>query len=514
MGRHKADGLFCPFALHKARGYQLFDDGGAGGGRSQPLSFRFFRHIFLSGSLHSGKQRVLGEVLGRRGLALLYGGFGAIQYLPLRQLRQRGVLLFLREILLPAGIKDGFALGGELGAAALQRNCGFRIAVCIADRPEKLPCHKAQNLALAQRQDGGIRLARAGGRKDSVVVADLFTVADLSCVHTPRRVCFADNGGHGCKLRHGGFQIVGEEAAVRAGVGAELFLVEGLQVVKRLLCGVAEAAVGLPLERGQVVEPGRVLRLFRALHRPDRDRLTGAGGGEGVRSFFVPKLFGHGGKAAAAEAHGVKGFRAERPDLRLPLDDERQRRGQDAPYVEGAVVQHRKEPCGVDAHQPVRAGAAEGGLIQPVIFTPRTQLRKALFDGGVLHGGDPQPLHGLCAARHVVDGAEDKLPLAPRVAGVDDLGHVLPAHEVPQQLELFGFVRSQREAPACGQDGQIVIAPLGVLFIVHIRARQLRQMPIAPAHKVAASRKIAVVAFGRAQHGGDGLGDGGLFRDH
>ena len=178
------------------------------------------------------------------------------------------------------------------------------------------------------------------------------------------------------------------------------------------------------------------------------------------------------------------------------------------------MVQHRKEPCGVDAHQPVRAGAAEGRLIQPVIFTPRTQLRKALFDGGVLHGGDPQPLHGLCAARHVVDGAEDKLPLAPCVAGVDHLAHILPAHEVPEQLELFGFVRSQGIAPACGQDGQIVIAPLGVLFIVHIRAGKLRQMSEAPAYKVAASRKIAVVAFGRAQHGGDGLGDGGLFRNH
>ena len=152
--------------------------------------------------------------------------------------------------------------------------------------------------------------------------------------------------------------------------------------------------------------------------------------------------------------------------------------------------------------------------MQSVVFPSRTKVRKALSDGLVLHGGDPKPLHGLCAACHVVDGAEDKLPLAPRVAGVDDLGHVLPAHEIPQQLELFCFVRFQREAPACGQDGQIVIAPLGVLFIVHIRARQLRQMPEAPAYKVAVSRKIAVVAFGRAQHGGDGLGDGGLFRDH
>ena len=347
-----------------------------------------------------------------------------------------------------------------------------------------------------------------------MVVADLFAVAYLPCVHALRCGGFADGGSNGCKLRHGGFQIVGEEAAVRAGIGTELLFIERLQVVEGLLGGVAEAAVGLPLERGQVVEPGRVLRFFRALHRPDRDRLTGAGGGEGVRSFFVSELFRHGGKAAAAEAHGVKGFRAKGGDLRLPLDDERQRRGQDAPHVEGAVVQHRKEPCGVDAHQPVRAGAAEGGLVQPVIFTPRTQLRKALFDGLVLHGGDPKPLHGLCAARQIVDGAEDKLPLAPRVAGVDHLAHVLPAHEVPQQLELFGFVRFQREVPACGQDGQIVIAPLGVLFIVHIRARQLRQMPVAPAYKVAVSRKIAVVAFGRAQHGGDGLGDGGLFRDH
>ena len=347
-----------------------------------------------------------------------------------------------------------------------------------------------------------------------MVVADLAAVADLPCVHTPRRGGFTDGGGNGCKLRHRGFQIVGEEAAVRAGIGAELLFIECLQIVKRLLCGIAEAAVGLPLERGQVVELRRFLRFLCALHRLDRNRLTGAGGGKSVRLRFLFELFGHGGRIAAAKVHCVKGFRAERPDLRLPLDDERQRGRHDAPHVQSAVVEYGKQARGVDAHQPVRAGAAEGGLVQPVIFPSRTKVRKALSDGLVLHGGDPQPLHGFRAARHVVDGAEDKLPLAPRVAGVDHLAHVLPAHEVPQQLELFGFVRFQREVPACGQDGQIVIAPLGVLFIVHIRARQLRQMPEAPAYKVAVSRKIAVVAFGRAQHGGDGLGDGGLFRDH
>ena len=347
-----------------------------------------------------------------------------------------------------------------------------------------------------------------------MVVADLAAVADLPCVHALRRGGFADGGSNGHKLRHRGFQIISEEAAVRAGIGAELLFIEGLQVVKRLLCGIAQRAVGIPLERGQVVEQRRFLRFLRALHRPDRYRLTGAGGGEGVRLRFLFELFGHGGKIAAAKIYRVKGFRAERPDLRLPLDDERQRGRHDAPNIQGTVVEDGKQARGVDAHQPVRAGAAEGGLMQPVVIPSWTKVRKALSDGLVLHGGDPKPLHGFRAARHVVDGAEDKLPLAPCVAGVDDLGYVLPAHEVPQQLELFGFVRFQREAPVCGQDGQIVIAPLGVLFIVHIRARQLRQMPEAPAYKVAASRKIAVVAFGRAQHGGDGLGDGGLFRNH
>ena len=337
-----------------------------------------------------------------------------------------------------------------------------------------------------------------------MVVADLAAVADLSCVHTLRRGCFADNGSNGHKLRHRGFQIISEEAAVRAGIGAELLFIEGLQIVQRLLGGIAQRAVGFSLEGGQVVEQRRFLRFLRALHRIDRDRLTGAGGGKGVRLRFLFELFGHGGKIAAAKVHCVKDFRAERPDLRLPLDDERQRGRHDAPHVEGAVVQHRKEPCGVDAHQPVRAGAAKGGLVQPVVFPPRTKVCKALSDGLVLHGGDPQPLHGLCAARHIVNGAEDKLPLAPRVAGVDHLAHILPAHEVPQQLELPGFVRFQGIAPACGEDGQVVIPPFCVLFIVHVRVGKLRQMSIAPAYNAAVSRKIPVVPLPCAQHGGEG----------
>ena len=63
------------------------------------------------------------------------------------------------------------------------------------------------------------------------------------------------------------------------------------------------------------------------------------------------------------------------------------------------------------------------------------------------------------------------------------------------------------------EDGELQQIPVDVNYY-SFSVRQLRQMPEAPAYKVAVSRKIAVVAFGRAQHGGDGLGDGGLFRNH
>ena len=39
-------------ALHKAHLHQLFQNRGAGGGRTQPLAFCVFRHILGSGPLH------------------------------------------------------------------------------------------------------------------------------------------------------------------------------------------------------------------------------------------------------------------------------------------------------------------------------------------------------------------------------------------------------------------------------------------------------------------------------
>ena len=41
------------------------------------------------------------------------------------------------------------------------------------------------------------------------------------------------------------------------------------------------------------------------------------------------------------------------------------------------MVQHRKQPGGVDTHQPVGLGPAEGRLVQPVIVRAGAQVCKA-----------------------------------------------------------------------------------------------------------------------------------------
>ena len=58
---------------------------------------------------------------------------------------------------------------------------------------------------------------------------------------------------------------MGQEPAVCTRIGQQLFLIQGLRVFQRLLGGIAEDAVGIPLERGQVIEQRRILFLFLVL---------------------------------------------------------------------------------------------------------------------------------------------------------------------------------------------------------------------------------------------------------
>ena len=308
--------------------------------------------------------------------------------------------------------------------------------------------------------------------------------------------------------------VGGQVAAVRPGIGAELLFIEVLQVVQCLLRREPQQAVGVPLESGEVIEGGRLLGFVPALHLLDRHRTALAGSFQlfGI-GFFVHAGAGS-GKTGQVQSHRIERHRLEGVDLCLPLDDEGQRRGHDPPDIEGAVVQHRKQPGGVDAHQPVRLGPAEGGLMQPVIVRAGAQVGKALPDGGILHAGNPQPFHGLLAARQAVDRAEDQLALAPGVAGVDYLGHVLPPQQGTQHIELIPFVLGDGEAPGLRQNRQVIIAPLGVVRVIGGGIGQPGQVPQAPAHQPAAALQVAVFAGSSAQHGGQGFCHRGLLSDH
>ena len=136
MRGQELHGFLALFAFQKAGGHQLFQDTGAGGRGPQPLALGIVRHIVLPSSLHRRKQRILGEVLGRGGLALLDGSTRKGQRLTFRQLRQSLVLGFRLHIFQPcavcsvqrppAVIFHRAAFGGKLRTGALHNNGGFR----------------------------------------------------------------------------------------------------------------------------------------------------------------------------------------------------------------------------------------------------------------------------------------------------------------------------------------------------------------------------------------------------
>jgi len=139
------------------------------------------------------------------------------------------------------------------------------------------------------------------------------------------------------------------------------------------------------LEGGEVIEGGRLLGFVPARHLFDRHRAALAGVFQLFGIGFLVHAGAGSGKTGQVQRHRIKRHRLEGVDLCLPLNDEGQRRGHDPPNVEGPVVQHRKQTGGVDTHQPVRLGAAEGRIPQAVIVRTGTQVRKALPDGGILH---------------------------------------------------------------------------------------------------------------------------------
>ena len=394
-------------------------------------------------------------MLGRGRFALLNtGGFHRQRHSFSQSVRQGGILGRLSVCVgFPARVQHDLPLGGEAVTGTLCRNGGLCVPIGRTDRPKQGQRHQPQDLPFSQGQGGEVRGGGAPGRDNSVVVGHFLTVADLGGQHGSRRVQTADGSSGGDQGGDGILHIVRQKPAVRPGVGTQLLFIEGLEVVQGLLGGVAQGAVGLPLEGGEVVEGRGLFGLLPMFHFLNGDGAALAAGSNVAGLFLnVDPLPGQ-GHAAAVQLHGVERFRGKGGDLRLPLDDERQRGRDHAANVQRPAIENGEQAGGVDAHQPIRLGPAQGRLVQAVIVPAGTEVFKALPDGPVLHAGDPQPLHGLGASGQMVGGAEDQLPLPASVAGVHHLGHILPTQQGPQSVELALLVLADGKPPAVRQNG-------------------------------------------------------------
>ena len=149
------------------------------------------------------------------------------------------------------------------------------------DGPQQLPAHQGEQIPLPHGQILKVCLFQFQGGQDGVVIRYPAVIHQRRCVR--EEVGAGIKGRHlsrqvnqdRCRLRH----VSGQIPAVCPGIGEQPFLIEALGVVQRLLGGVAQCPVGLPLEGGQVIEGGGLLRFLPPLRRLDHGGAALAPGG-------------------------------------------------------------------------------------------------------------------------------------------------------------------------------------------------------------------------------------------
>ena len=523
VSRDQAHRLFALFALHKAGGHQLFQNGRAGGRRPKPFAFSIFGHFFRTGGLHCRKQRILGIVFGRCRLALFDGG--RMNRKGLSFVHGRQCLCRIRSFILtfagvmrfhqrpPAGIHDRAAFRAEAVPGTFQSYRRFRVFMGLRNGAEQAQGNQFQYGTLSGRQAGERSFFEIGSGNDRMVIGDLFIIDDLRGVYMKRDAAHLRHCrsyiAYECwqTVRH----VRGQIPAVGAGIGAELLFIEALEVVQRLLGGEAKNPVGVALQGGEVVKGRRLFSFVLALDRLYHCHLTAAGFLQGFGLRLILHAFAASIKPRKPQRDRIERLRLESVDFRFPLYDQRQRGRHHTANIQRAVIENGEKPRGVNAYQPVGLAAAERRRIEIVVCAAVFECFKALADRRIFHGRNPQALHGLVTFVEQIDRAKDGLALAPGIAGIDDLAHVLPVHERVEQGKLLGLISGNRILPAFRQNRKVFVAPFGILFVVGGGFGQFGQVSKAPGHDVAAAHKIAVLALVGTKDGGDGFAHRGLF---
>ena len=418
--------------------------------------------------------------------------------------------------LFPAGDKHGLSLGGELVSCTGKYRSHSFVLMGRGYRAEQFGTDKVHQLAFTFGKTSETLLYKFSSGKDGVVVRYLFAVQNPA--HFRGQVKPLGKGQQLQQVRHKMLcclaHVLGQILAVRAGIGQQFLFVKLLGIIKGLFCGKTEQTVCFPLQGGQVIELGRLFCLFLPLDRRTDSRCPGTGFSQSVGLVHASNASAARFQAAGLDADRVILFFLEAQDFCIPVHQHFQCRGLHPAYRQGFVVQHRKQPCCIDAHQPICFCTAEGRLVQRIVIRIRAQVCEALPDGGILHAGNPEPLHRFRAAGHLVDKAEDQFSLPACVGCGSHTVHIRAVEQGTQNFKLlFLFVRDN-ELPRLGQDGQIFILPLAVFFIVLARLRKGHQMSDAPADQIPAALPIAVLLFTGPNHGGNAAGHTGLFGDH
>ena len=346
-----------------------------------------------AGGLHRREERGLGVARRRLRLLRLRLGLDAADGVALLDLRQLDALaLALLVLLRGAPARRARRRPRQPASSVTLPRVRKRSLLDLGDDRRALVARRrvedGEEAARDQVEDAAlVRRERVDvvvdlGRDDRVMVLDLGVVDDaperepVEPHHELRALrVLADRlqrGGDGLQLRD---EVAGEVAGARARIRDRLLaLVERLRGLQRAARGEAEAAVGVALERGQVVEERRALVLLLPLDRGDGAVLALHLLGDRGRLLAVPHarlvLVEPEPGVARVEARVDEPVRLrdEGLDLALALHDQRERRRlnpaeRDDAADPGAAADRRRARR-VHADEPVGLGAGASGRLE------------------------------------------------------------------------------------------------------------------------------------------------------
>ena len=545
---------FAAVAMQVFLGQEALDGGRARRRRAEAALGHGFAQFLvldqLAGAFHGGEQRGFRETRRRlRGLGLDLDVLGP-DALALFQRRQvevfagllAGFLRFLAIHRQPARRHQYLAFGLERFFLDARDACGDVEFGGRIEDGEKAFGDQVVDLLFGL----GKALRRCSGGDDGEVVRDLGIVENAlvrmhpSVLHDRAGECRVGRAGHrGESFLDRADVVLGQVAGVGSRIGQRLVLfVQCLGQPQRVLGGKAEAAVGLALQAGEVVEHRTGFGLGPAFVFR-RAMLAEAFLAQGIGFRLVPQALGAGmfivsffelfiEPAAAVSAGDALEFafdfpvvaRDEGADAAFAFDHDRQCRRLHAAHrrlVEAAFlrIEGGHGARAVDADQPVGFRAAARGVGQRQHFMVGAQMGEAVADCGAGHRLQPEAADGfLLGAQGVLrDVTENQLALAPRVAGIDQTGDILALDQAGQQAQALRRPFDWIQGEVRRNHRQMGETPLAALDVEFFRHREFQQVADGRGQHVVVAFEVVAGAGKTAQRFRNVLGDGRFLGD-